>query len=110
MADKLQKVNIVKVAKGLTPLWIPHEIARFNDSVVRLVKIKGEFRWHLHQHDDEIFYVISGEVVIQTKAGDIRLGPNELVCVPHRTLHCPRADAEAVIMLIEPAHTNRLGD
>jgi mannose-6-phosphate isomerase-like protein (cupin superfamily) len=77
---------------------------------VMLVKIQGEFVWHSHPETDDFFLVLAGRVTIQLRDGDVELGPGELFVVPRGVEHCPRADEEAHILLIEPRGTPNVGD
>ena len=90
--------------------WQPHLLARFNDHEVKVVKLHGEFVWHSHPETDELFMVISGELVIQLRDGDVALGPGDVYVVPRGVEHCPRADGEVSAILIEPQGTVNTGD
>ncbi len=85
-------------------------VARVNDYEVKLAKLKGEFVWHTHEDTDELFLVISGQLTIQLRDGDVVLGPGELFVVPRGVEHCPVADEETAILLFEPAGTTNTGD
>jgi mannose-6-phosphate isomerase-like protein (cupin superfamily) len=88
----------------------PRIVARYNDSKVMVAKAKGEFVWHSHPDTDDFFLVVAGRLTIQLRDGDVELGPGELYVVPAGVEHCPRADPEAHILLIEPAGTPNTGD
>ena len=81
-----------------------------NDYEVKLAKLKGEFVWHTHEDTDELFLVISGRLTLQLRDGDVVLGPGELFVVPRGVEHCPVADEETAILLLEPAGTLNTGD
>ena len=83
--------------------WSPKLVARLNDYEVKLVKVKGEFVWHTHEHTDEFFRVIEGQLTIQMLDRDVVLGPGQLFVVPSGVEHCPRADMEVKALLLEPA-------
>jgi len=85
-------------------------VARLNDYNVSLVKVKGEFVWHTHDNTDDFFLVLDGHLTIQLRDRNIELGEGELFVVPRGIEHCPRADDEAHILLIEPAGTPNTGD
>lgn len=72
--------------------------------------MQGEFVWHTHDETDELFLVISGELTIQLRDGDVTLGPGQMFVVPRGVEHCPRADGEVQAMLIEPAGVVNTGD
>ena len=82
--------------------WSPKCVAKVNDYEVKLVKVKGEFVWHTHDDTDELFLVIDGELTIQLRDRDVVLGPGQLFVVPRGVEHCPRADEEVKLVLLEP--------
>ncbi len=83
--------------------WSPKVVARLNDYEVKLAKLKGEFVWHTHDDTDELFLVIEGSLVIQLRDGDVALRGGQLYVVPRGVEHCPIADGDVSVMLIEPA-------
>jgi mannose-6-phosphate isomerase-like protein (cupin superfamily) len=106
----MEAVNIGSMLARFSEHWAPKNIAELNDYDVKIVKVLGEFTWHAHADTDELFLVIDGALTIQTRAGDVVLGPGELFVVPRGTEHCPRADAETAVMLIEPRGVVNTGD
>ena len=88
----------------------PKVIAQMNDYQFKLARLQGEFVWHNHADTDETFMVIEGNMVIQFRDGEVRLGPGEMYVVPKGVEHCPRADEECRIMLIEPVGVVNTGD
>lgn len=90
--------------------WQPHRLASINDYDLKVVKIMGEFVWHSHPATDELFYVLSGELTISLRDGDVRLGPHDTFVVPAGVEHRPYADQEVLAMLIEPRGTVNTGD
>jgi mannose-6-phosphate isomerase-like protein (cupin superfamily) len=93
IADKLSLVS---------EHWSPKVIARLNDYEVKVVKLQGEFVWHTHDETDELFLVVSGELRIQLRDGDVVLHPGQLFVVPRGIEHRPIADGEVHAVLIEP--------
>ena len=81
-----------------------------NESYVKLVKLKGEFVWHLHENEDEMFMVIKGSLVIKLRAEDIVLNEGELFVIPRGIEHMPVAEDEVQVMLIEPKTTLNTGN
>jgi mannose-6-phosphate isomerase-like protein (cupin superfamily) len=75
-----------------------------------VVKVNGEFNWHSHPDTDDLFLVLSGRLTIQMRDGDVVLGPGEMYVVPKGVEHCPRADEETHLLIIEPAGTPNTGD
>ena len=87
----------------------PDHALQFNDYDVHLNRIKGEYVWHAHADTDDVFLVLSGRVTIQLRTGDVELEAGEMFVVPAGIEHCPRADEEALIMVIEPHETAPAG-
>ncbi|HEX8054832.1 MAG TPA: cupin domain-containing protein [Thermoleophilaceae bacterium] len=81
-----------------------------NDYKLAVVKAKGEFVWHKHDDTDDFFLVVDGHLTIQLRDRDVELGPGDLYVVPRGVEHCPRADEEAHVLLIEPRGTPNTGD
>ncbi|MGH1564692.1 cupin domain-containing protein [Mumia sp. DW29H23] len=102
--------NLQAALSTITQPWQPHRLASINDYDVKVVKIHGEFVWHTHPETDELFLVLSGELTIQLRDGDVTLGPGDVYVVPRGVEHCPRADAEVEAVLIEPMGTVNTGD
>jgi len=105
-----EKVNLGEKLKLFSEHWQPKIVARVNDSDIRVVKLKGEFVWHRHDDTDDFFLVLKGHVTIQLRDGDVELDEGELYVVPRGVEHCPRADEEAAVLLIERAGTANTGD
>src|SRR5262245_14136818 len=104
----MEAVNISSMLARFGEHWAPKTIAELNDYDIKIVKVQGEFVWHAHT--DELCFVIDGALTIQMRDGDVVLGPGELFVVPKGAEHCPRADAEAAVMLIEPRGVVNTGD
>lgn len=90
--------------------WSPKLVARLNSYEVKLVKVKGDFVWHTHEDTDELFLVIEGRLTIQLRDRDVTLDPGQLFVVPRGVEHCPRADDEVKVLLLEPAGVVNTGD
>lgn len=105
-----KKYNVASVRDKIAVNWSPINIARVNDCVVRIVKIKDEFVWHTHEKEDEFFLIMEGSAVIQTEEGDVNLEAGEGVLIPHGLRHCSRSDDGAVILVFEPWTTKTRGD
>ncbi len=104
------KVNLASKLAGIDQHFNPKIVADFNDYKVEVVKAKGEFVWHTHDDTDDLFLVLAGRLTIQLRDNDVALGPGELFVVPRGVEHCPRADDEAHVLLIEPTGTPNTGD
>jgi mannose-6-phosphate isomerase-like protein (cupin superfamily) len=90
--------------------WSPKIVARYNDNDVMVVKLKGEFVWHSHPDTDDFFLVLKGNLTIQLRNGDVRLGAGDLYVVPRGMEHRPVAEEEVHLLLIEPKGTPNTGD
>lgn len=90
--------------------WSPKIVTRFNGHDVMVVKVKGEFVWHSHPDTDDFFLVIKGRLRIKLRDREVVLGPGELFVVPRGIEHCPVAEEETHLLLIEPAGTPNTGD
>lgn len=103
-------VDLAAAFARITAHWRPLTIATLNDYDVRIAKIRGEFTWHTHPETDEVFLVIDGHLSLQLRDGDVELDPGQLYVVPKGVEHCPRADAECQILMVEPSATVNTGD
>jgi mannose-6-phosphate isomerase-like protein (cupin superfamily) len=104
------KINLAEKLAAFDEPWRPKIVARLNDYDVLVVKVKGEFVWHKHDETDDFFLVLEGRVTIQLRDRDVELREGELFVVPRGVEHCPRADEEAHVLLIEPVGTPNTGD
>jgi mannose-6-phosphate isomerase-like protein (cupin superfamily) len=98
--------NLAQVAE----LWSPKTVARLNEYDVKVVRVQGEFTWHTHEDTDELFLVVAGELTVQLRDGDVVLRPGQLHVVPRGVEHCPRADRETHVLLLEPRGVVNTGD
>ncbi|MGC0366491.1 mannose-6-phosphate isomerase-like protein (cupin superfamily) [Rhodococcus sp. 27YEA15] len=106
----MSAVSLHDTFAQFTEQWSPKKIATLNDYDIKIVKVEGEFVWHSHADTDELFLVLKGHLRIQLRDGEVALGPGELFVVPRGVEHCPIADEEAEVMLIEPAGVVNTGD
>jgi mannose-6-phosphate isomerase-like protein (cupin superfamily) len=105
-----EKVNLAVKFAAFDDHWKPRIVGELNDYKLVVVKVKDEFVWHKHDETDDFFLVIKGHLTIQLRDRDIELDEGELFVVPRGVEHCPRADAEAWVLLIEPEATRNTGD
>ncbi len=103
-------INLQEKLGKFSDHWSPKIITAFNDNDVMLVKVLGEFNWHSHADTDDFFLVLSGQVVIEMRDGDVTLNEGELYVVPKGIEHRPVAKTEAHILLIEPKGVPNTGD
>lgn len=102
--------NLGKALATIAEHWQPHRLTSINDYDVKVVKLQGEFVWHTHPDTDERFLVVSGELVIQLRDGDVQLGPGDVFVVPRGVEHCPKTEQEVSAVLFEPQGTVNTGD
>ena len=107
---KNQPINIADKLALFSEHWKPKIIASYNGNDIMVVKLKGEFQWHSHPDTDDFFHVIKGRLTIQLRDGNVTLGPGEMYIVPKGVEHCPLAEEECHVLLIEPAGTPNTGD
>jgi len=106
----MDAVNLRALLDRFSGHWAPKTIAGLNDYDVKIVKVLGEFTWHAHADTDELFLVIDGALIMQMRDRDVLLSPGELFVVPQGVEHCPRADVETALLLIEPRGVVNTGD
>jgi len=106
----LKKINLQEKFALFNDHWSPKIIGELNDSYVKLAKFKGEFVWHKHDNEDELFLVVKGQLLIKLRDQDIHLKEGEFFVVPKGTEHLPIAKEEAHILLLEPKSTLNTGD
>ncbi len=105
----MQKVNLSEKLALFQEPWSPRVVAAVNDFHVKLVKLAGEFVWHSHDAEDELFLVLHGTLRMQFRDHEVVLGPGELIVVPHQVEHRPVADDEVHVLLLEPKSTVNTG-
>ena len=106
----MKKINFKNKFNKFSDLWSPKVIAEMNNYQFKLVKIKDDFIWHMHDDTDEVFIVIGGEIFIEFEDETINLTSGEMIVVPKGTKHRPYANEEAKIMLVEPIGVVNTGD
>ena len=106
----IRKVNLAEMFGRFDDPWKPKIVGEVNDSHVKLVKVKGEFVWHHHDHEDEMFLVVTGRLRMQLKDGEVAIGPGEFIIIPHGIEHKPVADEETQVVLFEPNSTLNTGN
>ena len=106
----MKKINISQKLAQFNDHWNPRIIGELNKQHVKLAKIKGEFIWHKHDHEDEMFLVLKGTLKIEFRDRTETIQENEIIIVPKGVEHKPIAEEEVSIMLFEPATTINTGD
>jgi mannose-6-phosphate isomerase-like protein (cupin superfamily) len=106
----MEKINLASKLALFSDHWSPKVIADLNGQQVKLVKFQGEFVWHHHDDEDELFLVIDGRFRMDFRDRQVWLGPGEMIVVPRGVEHRPVADEEVHVMLFEPASTLNTGN
>jgi len=106
----LETIDLATVAATVTHPWFNQTLCRVNDAVVRVGMVKGEYHWHKHDEDDEFFYVVSGQFIIEMEGSSITLGSGQAFVVPKGVMHRPRAPRRTVILMVETAAIMPTGD
>jgi len=109
MQQQMQKVNLSEKFGLFDETWSPRIVAELNGQHVKLAKVKGEFEWHHHKTEDELFLVVKGSFVIRLRDRDVELNEGEFFVVPRGVEHQPVAAEEAHILLFEPISTLNTG-
>ena len=106
----MKKVNLAEKFSMFDDHWSPRIIGELNGQEVKIAKVKGEFVWHNHAHEDEMFLIIKGSLKLEFRDHTVTLNQGEMLVIPHGVEHRPIADEECHIMLFEPASTQHTGN
>lgn len=106
----LEVVDIQELVNAATDAWYNQSLCRVNDCVVRLGVVHGEFHWHKHDEEDEFFYVVEGQFIIDLEDRTVELAPRQGFTIPKGVMHRPRAPQKTVILMIEGAGVKPTGD
>lgn len=110
MFEHLQLIDISKIVKGCRDKWFNQSLTVVNDSVVRIGIVEGEYHWHKHDHDDEFFLVLEGELFIDLENGTSVLGPMQGMTISKGILHRTRAPHRTVMVMMETKNITPTGD
>lgn len=105
-----QVINLTEKFNLFSEHWSPKIVGELNESHVKLVKVQGEFVWHHHDNEDELFFVVKGVLTIKLRDKDLTIREGEFAIIPKGVEHMPVADAEVWIMLLEPKTTLNTGN
>ena len=108
--NRIEKVNLADKLDLIADTWRPRIVAELNNSYVKLVRLSGEFVWHHHETEDELFLVIKGSLTIRLRDQELHLEPGELVVIPRGVEHLPVASEEVQVLLLEPKTTRNTGN
>ncbi len=106
----MNKINLAEKLSLFQDHWNPRIVGELNGQHVKLVKFKGEFVWHKHDHEDELFYVVQGSFNMEFQDKTVALSEGEFLIVPRGVEHRPVAEKEVSVMLFEPCTTLNTGD
>lgn len=106
----MEKINLREKLALFQEHWSPKIVGEVNDSFVKVVKLKGEFVWHHHEAEDELFFVVRGRLLIRFRDRDVWLEEGEMLVVPRGVEHQPVAEEEAHVLLFEPKSTLNTGN
>ena len=106
----LDKVNLAEKFALFSEPWSPRIVGELNGQHVLVVKLKGEFVWHRHENEDELFYVVRGSLLMRLRDREVTVGEGEFFIVPRGVEHQPVAEQEAHVLLFEPAGTLNTGN
>ena len=106
----MDKINLAQNFSLFNEHWSPKIVGELNDSFIKLAKLKGEFDWHHHEQEDELFLVVKGDLIIKFRDKDVSMKPGELIVIPKGVDHLPVAAEEVQVMLIEPKGTLNTGN
>lgn len=114
MEAVLEKVNLAQKFSLFTEHYSPKIVGEINDAYVKVVKLQGDFMWHHHDNEDELFFVVKGELRMQVRENgaerEIVIRPGEFIIIPRGVEHLPSADEETHVMLLEPKTTLNTGN
>jgi len=106
----MHKVNLSEKFAQFNEQWSPKIVGKLNGQEVKIAKIQGEFIWHAHEKEDELFYIVKGHITLKLRDRDIELDEGEMFIVPKGVEHKPVAEEEARILMFEPASTLNTGN
>ena len=110
MTSAIKKVSLAEKLSLFGEHWKPKIVAELNENYVKVVKFKGEFVWHKHVDEDELFLIVKGTMLIRFRDGDVEVGEGEFIVVPRGVEHMPVAEEEVHAVLIEPKTVLNTGD
>ena len=106
----MEKVNLAGKFGLFQDYWSPKIVGEINDTYVKLVKLQGEFVWHHHETEDELFLVVKGSLLMRLRDRDVRVEEGEMIIIPHGVEHLPVAEQEVHVLLLEPKTTLNTGN
>lgn len=108
--DYLEKINVPNIVQNCSDKWFNQSLCHVNSSVFRLGIFEGEYHLHKHDNDDELFFVLEGNIILETEKGNFTLGQYEGLCVPKGVMHRPIAKNKAIVLMIENKDIDPIGN
>lgn len=108
--EHLEKIDVPQLVKECTDKWFNQTLTKVNDSVVRIGIVEGEYHWHKHDNDDEFFFVLEGQLLIDLEDRTIELNPNQGTTITKGVMHRPRAPKKTVMLMMETSAIQPTGD
>jgi mannose-6-phosphate isomerase-like protein (cupin superfamily) len=108
--DHLQKMDIPQMIEECKDKWFNQTLTQVNESVVRIGIVEGEYHWHKHDNDDEFFFVLEGQLLIDLEDRTIELNPQQGVTISKGIMHRPRAPKKTVMLMVETSSIQPTGD
>jgi mannose-6-phosphate isomerase-like protein (cupin superfamily) len=108
--EHLQKIDVPEMVRACTDKWFNQTLTKVNESVVRLGIVEGEYHWHKHDNDDEFFFVVEGQLLIDLENQTIELNPGQGVTITKGVMHRPRAPRKTVMLMVETSAIQPTGD
>jgi mannose-6-phosphate isomerase-like protein (cupin superfamily) len=108
--DHLERIDVNEMVSECTDKWFNQTLTQVNDSVVRIGIVEGEYHWHKHDNDDEFFFVLSGQLLIDLEDRTIELNSNQGVTITKGVMHRPRAPKKTVMLMVETSAIQPTGD
>jgi mannose-6-phosphate isomerase-like protein (cupin superfamily) len=108
--NPLELIDLPAIVRGCTDQWFNQTLTRVNDSVVRVGIVQGEYHWHKHDDDDEFFFVLEGQLLIDFEDRSVALNPNQGMTVPKGVMHRTRAPQKTVMLMVETSAIQPTGD
>ena len=106
----MEKINLAEKLAQVSEYWSPKIVGQVNDSLVKVVKFQGEFLWHHHENEDEMFLVVKGTMRMRFRERDVMVREGEFIIVPRGIEHMPVAEEEVHVVLFEPKSTLNTGN
>ena len=108
--EHLERMDVSEMVRECTDKWFNQTLTQVNNSVVRLGIVEGEYHWHKHDRDDEFFFVLEGQLLIDLEGKTIELNPNQGVTISKGVMHRPRAPKKTVMLMVETSAIQPTGD